>query len=320
VLSVDWPDKYNNGFSSHLPAWKLLLIVFSQFDRIYLIESIGGDFMGDIKMCSFCGSSMPAEAVFCPNCGQKQETLTKEPEQTIQTPEEPIIADVNETTPDSVSGADSDAAPEAWDQPEQVTEKTTVEEPSTVQQSPVYTSPAAAPQQQQPVYPEPQKVEQPYAQSFTQSGYQQPTPAQSFQQPSYPAQAQQPAVPKMAKKKKKFPWVFTILWIAMLAFIGIWVYLWTTYPSSENPINTILDEDIIIDVIRVMVPVISAILLIYTLFLKLAVKKLKVVPTILLIIFFLLSAFMFLSFELVEGDWAHDLISPVTETIFQDLF
>jgi len=348
--------------------------------------------MGDIKMCSFCGSSMPAEAVFCPNCGQKQETLTKEPEQTIQTPEEPIIADVNETTPDSVSGADSDAAPEAWDQPEQVTEKTTVEEPSTVQQSPVYTSPAAAPQQQQPVYfdeewdntpedieipededlnpenyekyytevymsgklnidkvyedigipvetednkillgkdvnfliepskPEPQKVEQPYAQSFTQSGYQQPTPAQSFQQPSYPAQAQQPAVPKMAKKKKKFPWVFTILWIAMLAFIGIWVYLWTTYPSSENPINTILDEDIIIDVIRVMVPVISAILLIYTLFLKLAVKKLKVVPTILLIIFFLLSAFMFLSFELVEGDWAHDLISPVTETIFQDLF
>ena len=78
-------------FPSLRPAWKMLLNVFPLFDRIYLIESIGGDYMGDIKMCSSCGNSIPVEAVFCPNCGQKQEAVIQEQEQAVQTLKNPYI-------------------------------------------------------------------------------------------------------------------------------------------------------------------------------------------------------------------------------------
>lgn len=98
----------------------------------------------------------------------------------------------------------------------------------------------------------------------------------------------------------------------MLAFIGVWVFMWTTYPDSENPLNSIT-----VDTFRLITPVVSVVLLIYTLNLRLVVRKLKVIPTILLILSILLSVFMFLSFELVEGDWAHDLIRPVTEIFFE---
>ena len=280
--------------------------------------------MGDIKTCSSCGNSIPAEAVFCPNCGQKQEPLAQEPEQEIQVPEESIIADVEESTPDTISEADSYASPGEWNQSEQVSQEPSVEETSTAQQTSVYpdtAAPSASPGSetiQQP-YGQAQPQQPSFWQDQPQQDYQQQAqPAQTQQQASYPQPTQQPAAPK--KPKKKFPWVFTILWIAMLAFIGVWVFLWTTYPEYENPLSTLLDADVIVDVIRVMVPVISAILLIYTLNLKLVVKKLNVIPTILLIIFFLISAFMFLAFELVEGDWPHDLIRPVAETIFQDLY
>jgi len=292
--------------------------VFPLFDKINLIESIGGDFMADIKTCSSCGAGIPVEALFCPNCGQKQEAMAQEPEQATQTPEEPIV---EESATETVSGADSQAAPDIFEQEQKEPE---AEPASSAEQSPVYPDPASAPQQPasqktetaqpQPSYWQTQQTQQP------QPGYwdtKQSQPAQGYQPPSYPQPASQPVAPK--KPKKKFPWVFTIVWIVMLAFIGVWVYLWTTYPVSQNPLTTVLDTDVAIDFIRVIVPVISAILLIYTLFLKISVKKLKVIPTILLIIFFLASVFMFLSFELVEGDWPNDLIRPVAEMIFEDL-
>lgn len=98
----------------------------------------------------------------------------------------------------------------------------------------------------------------------------------------------------------------------MLAFIGVWVFLWFTYPESQNPINNLS-----VDTLRLMTPVVAVVLLIYTLNLKIVVKKAKVIPTILLILSILFSVFMFLSFELIEGDWAHDLIRPVTEIFFE---
>lgn len=47
--------------------------------------------MGDIKMCSSCGNSIPVEAVFCPNCGQKQEAVIQEQEQAVQPLKNPYI-------------------------------------------------------------------------------------------------------------------------------------------------------------------------------------------------------------------------------------
>lgn len=274
--------------------------------------------MGDIKMCSSCGNSIPVEAVFCPNCGQKQEAVIQEQEQAVQTPEESVYQDAEEIkTPEPVSETDNHGAPDVSDQPEQDYQEPPIESEHTAQQQQAYPeSTSAAPQQQQTASSEPGQIQQQaYAQAFTQPqqpqpGYQPAQPAQSYQQPSYPQQAQQPEAPK--KPKKRFPWVFTILWIGMLAFIGVWVFLWFTYPESQNPINNLS-----VDTLRLMTPVVAVVLLIYTLNLKILVKKAKVIPTILLILSILFSVFMFLSFELIEGDWAHDLIRPVTEIFFE---
>lgn len=90
--------------------------------------------------------------------------------------------------------------------------------------------------------------------------------------------------------------------------------MWFTYPNQEynNPLNNLTA-----DTFRILAPVVTAILLIYTLNLRIVTKKLKAIPTIILILTILFSVFMFLSFELVDGDWAHDMIKPVTELFFE---
>lgn len=50
--------------------------------------------LGDGKHCKSCGSSVPAEARFCPNCGHTFET-PREP-QVPQTPQEPEIAQTHQ--------------------------------------------------------------------------------------------------------------------------------------------------------------------------------------------------------------------------------
>lgn len=79
--------------------------------------------MGDIKMCSLCGNSIPAEAVFCPNCGQKQEVIAQEPEQVMHTPESTVTNVDESIAPDTISGVDSQEVPEAGNQPEQVSQE-----------------------------------------------------------------------------------------------------------------------------------------------------------------------------------------------------
>ena len=161
--------------------------------------------MGDIKMF-ILWHSMPAEAVFCPNCGQKQEPLAQEPEQEIQVPEESIIADVEESTPDTISEADSYASPGEWNQSEQVSQEPSVEETSTAQQTSVYpdtAAPSASPGSetiQQP-YGQAQPQQPSFWQDQPQQDYQQQAqPAQTQQQASYPQPTQQPAALKNRKE------------------------------------------------------------------------------------------------------------------------
>lgn len=269
--------------------------------------------MGDIKVCPSCGHSIPAAAAFCPNCGHKQEVVpTPEPEKAARPAEASAApqADENQIS-ESLSAANPVEASEVVEQPEQNSQQPSVE--ATAQEQPVSSDSAtAAPQH--PVSPKPEPTQQ---QSYTQ-GYPQPQQQTAFRQQAQPAQgypfnaqqAQQPAAPQ--KPKKKFPWVFTILWAGMLIFIGVWIFLWFTYPESQNPLNTLT-----VDTFRILTPALAIVILIYMLNLKLIVKKGKVIPTILLAIALVITVFMFLSFELVDGDWAHDLIKPVTEIFFE---
>lgn len=96
----------------------------------------------------------------------------------------------------------------------------------------------------------------------------------------------------------------------MLAFVGIWGYSYFMLSDYQVP-------EITTDTVRILTFAVSVILLIYTLNIRLLTKKFKVIPTILLIIFLLASFFMYASFEMIEGDWLHDAISPVTDALFQ---
>lgn len=255
-------------------------------------------------MCLSCGNSIPTEAVFCPNCGQKQEPITQEVEKSVQNTEESIGSDIEETTvQDAIFEADFNLASEEQNQQSDPgTEQSSLEMDTILQQQePVSPAPAEE-AKQPPVSPTPEEEQQqPYGQATAHAQSQQP----QYQQPYYSQKAQQSAAPQ--NSKKKFPWVFTVVWIGMLIFVGVWIYLWSTYPESQKPVLGV-------DTFRILAPVVSAVLLLYTLNLKLIVKKLKVIPTILLILSLLFCLFMFLSYELIEGDMLHDLISPVTES------
>jgi len=297
-------------------AWKMLLIVFPQFDRIYLTESIGGDFMGDTKFCHSCGSNIPVAALFCPHCGQKQETIAQEPERVVQTPEEPAMTPTEDIQVSEASAGAGDQAPEASAQT--VVQQPPVETDFIPQQQPNANETTTAALQQQTASAGPEPVAQTYGQSPAQP--QQPQPV--FQQPAQPVQENKPdyaqqllqAAAPQQKPKKRFPWFFAILWGGMLIFIGVWIVAWFTYPnqSVHNPLNNLT-----IDTFRILTPVITILLLIYTLNLRLIVKKGKIIPTIVLVLTLLFSVFMFLSFELTEDDWAHQLVRPITEIFFE---
>lgn len=255
--------------------------------------------MGENKICSSCGNTIPAEAVFCPNCGSVQQAADEKAQGSEGMEKATIEEKIAQETGSAIDSTKSEAV-ESKFQPEP-------EKPSQVNASykaPVQpVSPTPVMQAQQNVYP---TTVAPQMQR-PQQGY--PQGQQPYQQQPYYGQPMQPA-PAPQKPKKKFPWVFTIVWVVMLACLGIWGYFLFMDSNYQAP-------EITVDTVRVLIFVVSAILLIYTLNLKLITKKFKVVPTILLIIFLLASAFMFASFELVDNDPLHDLISPITDSMFQ---
>lgn len=280
--------------------------------------------MGENKICSSCGNTIPAEAVFCPNCGGVQAASDGQ----AQGSEGPA-ASIEERIAQETGSTNEKARP------------VTV-------QAPV----------QQPVSPRP-AAQQGYPQ--TQPPYQQAQ--QPYNSISNPAQQKSKFNKKVIiglilavvgiiliflalsrynnSDGELYSWispfetyeiitivmgaigilsiligfiiapklVFPFFWITMLVFILIWIYCFLD-PSYEQP-------EITVDTIRILTLAISIVLLIYTITIRLITKKLKFIPTILLIIFFLLSLFMYSSFELIPGDKVHDVLSPITNSIFQ---
>lgn len=162
----------------------------------------------------------------------------------------------------------------------------------------------------------PQVYPAPAASNSNQALSQPVQPVQQYNQAYQPSaqapQHQQPLQEQAAppKKTRKFPWVFAIAWAVMLVFVGIWTYCYMD-SSYDRPILTG-------DTMRVVTYVVSIVLLIYTLHIMLLAKKFKIFPTIILILSLLLSFAFYTSYELVEGEFLHDIVSPVTDSIFPD--
>ncbi len=263
--------------------------------------------MSDIKFCDSCGNRIPMAALFCPKCGQKQEPLPAsefvvktesiEQDSIIETPvisEEQNIE--QEQTFNQNPGVNENSL-DMSDTVEQITEVNNESEP-VVEQNAVTALPEqsevvepVAPQSQNTYIPQPQPIHQP--------------------QPQYPStypQAAQVAQPKGGVIKKKFPWVFTILWIILLGAVGTWAYFLLIHPTYDYPKFT---EDA--QRIALFTACIAA--LIYTLSLKLTMKKLKALPTVIMILLALVGFFFFCMVELQDGDLLHDTISTFVESI-----
>lgn len=280
--------------------------------------------MSDIKFCPSCGTSLSVNAVFCHNCGQKQ-NVTTEPEPIPEAKATEPEAVEQTAPPAEEQPAESKIPPQANNvQPEVKLQDTYVTPETLTKPAPIQVEQPSASQVAQPSAPQadPQPVNPPQPQSAYQkpaSAYPQPTqqPYQPGQQPYQPVQQpyQQPyypqnPMPQQARPTpaKKFPWFFTLLWLVLLAGVGVWGYFLFLYENYPKPLFTE-------DAQRIVIFVASAFVLLYTLSLKLSVKKLKILPTIILILCALVGFYLFSMIELVDGDWLHDAISDITENI-----
>jgi hypothetical protein len=294
--------------------------------------------MSDFKFCDSCGNKLSMTALFCSKCGQKQEPVSvpesvPQPEEKEQEPinaqvsEENITSDIsaieeeqitndepiNETTIEETELADQISESDAEKIDESVTEpilaetdspvKSETAEPATQQPQNTYTQPVQQPiQQPQPaIQPQPAVQPQPAAQ---------PQPQPQYQSPYYPQSVQTSGTQPQTEvvKKKKFPWIFTALWFILLVAVGVWAYFLLVHPTYDYPRFT---EDA--QRIALFTAAIAA--LIYTLSLKLTMRKLKALPTVILVLLALAGFFFFCLVELQEGEFLHDAVVNIIESV-----
>jgi hypothetical protein len=259
--------------------------------------------MSDVKYCPSCGTPLALSAAFCHQCGKKQNSAADEApvtnaystDNTESVPEsEPALAGtspIEEVQNDSPAQTETPAIEaEAPSQPD-------IEQPE-VQQLPPETPVAPVAPQQPYVAQSPAPTPQVTAAA--------PQPASIA--PQTPAAAPQTAPAQKPVPKKKFPWVFTVLWVLAAAAVGLWSYFVLIHPEYDYPVLTE-------DAQRYILLTVAIALLIYTLSLKLTMKKLKVLPTVLLIIAAVVIFYFFCTVELTDGDLLHDVLTDLTESI-----
>lgn len=293
--------------------------------------------MSDVKFCDSCGTGLTINAMFCHKCGQKQvvpveDDLPATDENNNREPNTDTI--LNNTAPETEStevagendSSNFESQPEDNDETEEKDEETVaVEDGDTAAESeeddelkqaenishtkdqqekeivnePIDTSPGNFQQEQKPIIPQPAITYQ--AQPQPQPSYQQ---APTAQQTPYAQQA----APVPPAKKKKFPWFFTVLWLIMFVAVGIWAYLYFVHPTYDYPRFTE-------DAQRLVLFAVSVAALIYTLSLKLSIKKLKAIPAILMVVLGLIIFVFFCLVELQDGDFLHDTVSNLVESV-----
>ena len=282
--------------------------------------------MSDFKFCDSCGNKLSMTALFCSKCGQKQEPVSvpesvPQPEEKEQEPinaqvsEENITSDIsaieeeqitndepiNETTIEETELADQISESDAEKIDESVTEPILAETDSPVK------SETAEPATQQPQNTYTQPVQQPIQQPQPAA---QPQPQPQYQSPYYPQSVQTSGTQPQTEvvKKKKFPWIFTALWFILLVAVGVWAYFLLVHPTYDYPRFT---EDA--QRIALFTAAIAA--LIYTLSLKLTMRKLKALPTVILVLLALAGFFFFCLVELQEGEFLHDAVVNIIESV-----
>lgn len=98
------------------------------------------------------------------------------------------------------------------------------------------------------------------------------------------------------------------MWFILLVAVGIWAYFLLVSPDYDYPRFTE-------DAQRIALFTASIAALIYTLSLKLAMRRLKALPTVILVVLALAGFFFFCLVELQEGDFLHDTVANIIESI-----
>lgn len=299
--------------------------------------------MSDVKFCSSCGTRLSVTALFCHNCGQKQEILSQsEPKAAYENTEQSFINDnlvksvdessktetisddavINEGLSSNESKILSETLVNTTEEP--LSESDINVEPKYVEEIAKASSAPAGPITVEPdTQPQSQEisetVDQKMAHNYPQPQVQQPNTyqpqSQTLMQPQYnqtstpqqEAQTQQGGTDK-AVKKKKFPWFFSALWLIMFVAVGVWAYMFFIHPTYKYPILTE-------DAQRYVIFTVAVASLVYTLSLKLTMKKLKAIPSILIVLLGLVIFYFFCMVELQDGDILHDAISNLIESV-----
>jgi hypothetical protein len=270
------------------------------------------------NFCPFCGEKFEKPSAFCSNCGKK--LIVEEPENSNkpekieqETPDIPqqttVTVEYQQENDDNIETAGNNDEESKEDELSEIKEIQT--ESGHESQVTENESPTLA---KMPEQPDPEQEEQT---TDTEELQIQPQPQPQIQQqpahqtPPHYYQQQMAQTPKQTEKKKKFPWFFTIFWGIMLLAVAAWGYFLFFNNNYDKP-------EITEDTLRVVLYVMSAAAVIYTLTLKLTIKKYKAIPVIVLILFALVIFYNFCMIELIEGDWLHDTISDITNSILGD--
>jgi len=262
--------------------------------------------MSDVKFCFSCGASLSKNDLFCYRCGQKQVVMSKTepPASNGNNNPEPINDSImNSEKPETemIEAADKNVPSGVEPQPDANEEKTVVNNEKAEAESKENIEKTQA---NEPVntYADNLNQQQKFATPQHPITYQAPITQQApYAQQSAPVTTPEP-------KKKKFPWFFTILWLIMLGAVGVWGYFLLIDPDYNYPVFTPEAQRYVIFTVAVAV-------LIYTLSLKLAMKKLRAIPTVLMVLFGLIIFILFCMIELQEGNFLHDTVSDLIENV-----
>ncbi len=275
--------------------------------------------MSNVKYCPSCGTSLSISAAFCSNCGKKQSSTVNESNNVNKE----NLADVDQLIQEELNysteiKSELSATEDVHNKPEELTESTEAEElTNTTELSEAAEITTEADSAEVPKINDQTMIDKsleatkPDAPELS-TPQSQPVPdhsVQTLQSQSQPLQ-QSEETKKSGKTKKKFPVFFTIVWIVLLASVVAWgFYFYSLYNAGGDFPQFNEDAQ------RIVLYISSIFILIYTLSLKLSMKKLRAIPTVLLVIACIAVFYFFCMVELTDGDWLHDFVSNITEKI-----
>lgn len=278
--------------------------------------------MSNVRYCIYCGASINPYAVYCHMCGKKQETWVSADDSGAETAaSQEITVDDGENGRPSEDISSESFAEDAMEEKLPSNDSRDENEPDSKEA--YTTSELNAPGQENLECSE-LKEEESEIESQTDKvtaipAMQQTQPAESADLDSAkqakPIQSVAQTVPMEQEneskvKNRKFPWFFTGFWSVLLVSVALWgFYLYYLYVGGYDYPEFTRDAQ------RIVLFVSAVFVLIYTLSLKLLMKKFGVLPTIILVLASLAILYFYCLVELQEGNFLHDFVKDMTERI-----